>query len=98
MPSSGFQSLTSPIPGRTVPELGRNELRVMDSPLVLNSIIDAIAQGVEQCRSAGFLQLDTVPEIQVERPANRQHGDFATSLPLRLARATRINPLTSPKP
>ena len=65
----------------------------MDSPLVLNSIIDAIAQGVEQCRSAGFLQLDTVPEIQVERPANRQHGDFATSLPLRLARATRINPL-----
>jgi arginyl-tRNA synthetase len=35
-----------------------------------------------------------VPEIQVERPSNRDHGDFATSLPLRLARATRINPLT----
>ena len=66
----------------------------MASPLVLNSIIDAISQGVEKCRSGGFLQLDTVPEIQVERPSNRDHGDFATSLPLRLARATRINPLT----
>ena len=66
----------------------------MASPLVLNSIIDAISRGVEKCRSGGFLQLDTVPEIQVERPSNREHGDFATSLPLRLARATRINPLT----
>ena len=39
------------------------------------------------------MQLDTVPDVQLERPANSQHGDFATSLPLRLARATRINPL-----
>ena len=29
----------------------------------------------------------------MERPGNPGHGDFATSLPLRLARATRINPL-----
>ena len=39
------------------------------------------------------MQLDTLPDVQLERPANPQHGDFATSLPLRLARATRINPL-----
>ncbi|PKB84343.1 MAG: arginine--tRNA ligase [SAR202 cluster bacterium Io17-Chloro-G9] len=65
----------------------------MASTLVLDSIIDMISQAVEKCRREGFLQLDTVPEIQVERPSNPQHGDFATSLPLRLARATRINPL-----
>ena len=34
-----------------------------------------------------------MPEIQVEHPGNPQHGDFACNLPLRLARATRVNPL-----
>ena len=65
----------------------------MASPLVLDSIIQMISQAVEKSRLDGFLQLDSVPEIEVERPSNREHGDFATSLPLRLARATRINPL-----
>jgi len=30
----------------------------------------------------------------VERPQNPEHGDYASSLPLKLARATGINPLT----
>jgi arginyl-tRNA synthetase len=63
------------------------------SPLVLDIIIDLVSQAVAQARRDGLLQLETMPEILVERPANLQHGDFATSLPLRLARATRINPL-----
>ncbi len=66
----------------------------MASTLVLDSIVETLVHAVEKCRRDGFLQLDTVPDIQVERPSNPQHGDFATSLPLRLARATRINPLT----
>ena len=65
----------------------------MAAPLVLNVVKDLIVHAVQQARSEGTLQLETMPEIQVERPANPQHGDFATSLPLRLARATRINPL-----
>jgi len=65
----------------------------MAAPLILNSIIDMVAQAVDKSRKDGFLQLDTVPTIEVERPSNPEHGDFATSLPLRLARATRINPL-----
>lgn len=64
----------------------------MPTPLILNSIIDMVAQAVDKSRRDGFLQLDTVPTIEVERPTNPEHGDFATSLPLRLARATRINP------
>ena len=66
----------------------------MATPLILNSIIDMVAQAVEKTRKDGFLQLDTVPTIEVERPSNPEHGDFASSLPLRLARATRINPLS----
>ncbi len=65
----------------------------MATPLILNSIIDMVAQAVEKSRRDGFLQLDTVPAIEVERPSNPDHGDFATSLPLRLAKSTRINPL-----
>ncbi len=65
----------------------------MAASLVLHVVRDLIANAVRQARSEGALQLETMPEIQVEHPANPEHGDFATSLPLRLARATRINPL-----
>ena len=65
----------------------------MAARLLMDLITDMITRSVEQARRDGFLQLETMPEVQLERPANPQHGDFATSLPLRLARATRINPL-----
>ena len=65
----------------------------MSNPLIMDLIVDLVARSVEQARRDGFLQLETMPEVQLERPANPQNGDFATSLPLRLARATRINPL-----
>ena len=48
---------------------------------------------MEEARSGGVLLLETLPPIAVEHPSNPQHGDFATSLPLRLARATRISPM-----
>ena len=65
----------------------------MATPLVLDSISKLVSNALEQARSDGLLQLDTMPDIMVERPANPENGDFATNLPLRLARATRINPL-----
>jgi len=65
----------------------------MPAPLLINTIQQLVADGLEAARQEGVLQLETIPEIQVERPGNSEHGDFATNLPLRLARATRINPL-----
>jgi arginyl-tRNA synthetase len=65
----------------------------MATPLVRDVIVEMLNQAVAQARRDGLLQLETMPEIQVERPANPENGDFATNLPLRLARATRINPL-----
>ena len=35
----------------------------------------------------------TIDDIAVERPQNAEHGDFATSLPLKLARPMRMNPM-----
>ncbi len=63
------------------------------SALVRDTIQEMVAAAINRARQEGALQLETMPEILAERPGNPEHGDFATSLPLRLARATRINPL-----
>jgi arginyl-tRNA synthetase len=65
----------------------------MVTPLVRDRISQLVAQAIEQARQQNVVQLETTPQIVVERPTNRLHGDFATNLPLRLARATRIAPL-----
>jgi arginyl-tRNA synthetase len=65
----------------------------MATPLVRDRIAQLVAGAIEQARQEGVVQLESMPEILIERPTSPDHGDFATSLPLRLARATRINPL-----
>ena len=61
--------------------------------VIRDLIVEKVQTAVEDARREGVLHLDTLPPISVEHPANPEHGDFATSLPLRLARATRINPM-----
>ena len=65
----------------------------MATTLVRDRIQEMVAAAVQRARQEGAIQLESMPDILVERPGNPDHGDFATSLPLRLARATRINPL-----
>ena len=65
----------------------------MAADLLINNIRNLVLQAVEAARKDGVMQLQTTPDIQVEHPGNPEHGDFATNLPLRLARATRIKPL-----
>ena len=76
-----------------IPLLPLEEYARMTTQLVMNLVRDLVTQAVEQARMDGLLHLETMPDVEVEHPGNPQHGDFATSLPLRLARATRINPL-----
>ena len=73
--------------------LKRKELSPMPAPLLIETIKQLVAEALEAARREGVLQLETIPQIQVERPGNSDHGDFSTNLPMRLARATRINPL-----
>ena len=61
--------------------------------LVRDNIAAAVAEALERASRDGAINIDSVPEIEVERPNNPEHGDFATNLPLRLARAARANPL-----
>ena len=61
--------------------------------IVRDIILKRLQTALEEAQKQGILPLQTVPEVAVEHPQNPEHGDFATSLPLRLARATRIAPM-----
>ena len=61
--------------------------------IIRDLIVEKVRRAVEEAQKEGVLRLDTLPDIAVEHPSNPQHGDFATSLPLRLARATRVSPM-----
>jgi len=52
-----------------------------------------LSEGVERAQAEQKLPAVAVPEIVVERPARQANGDYATSLPLRMARAARMEPL-----
>src|SRR5262245_28243550 len=61
--------------------------------MVRDRIEELVQQAFKRAQEEGALPAATMPDVVVERPQNTQHGDFATNLPMRLARATRINPM-----
>lgn len=61
--------------------------------LVKDTVAAIVATALEQANRDGVISVDTAPDIEIERPNNPDHGDFATNLPLRLARAARANPM-----
>ena len=61
--------------------------------LLKDRIAQLAAQAVEAAQQSGALPAGPTPDIEVERPQNPEHGDFAISLPLRLARAARMSPM-----
>ena len=60
-----------------------------------------IARLLEQAAKAaqveGLLPAIALPEVIVERPQNPEHGDYASSLPLKLAKAAKMDPLAIAK-
>ena len=66
----------------------------MGLPMIMKDrIAQLAAHAVEQAQKDGTLPSGPIPEIEVERPQNPEHGDFAVSLPLRLARTARMAPM-----
>ena len=53
---------------------------------------DLLTGALRTAQAEGRLPDVAVDEVTVERPQNPEHGDFATSTPLKLARAMRRNP------
>jgi len=61
--------------------------------VIREQIAEAIAQAVAGAQQAGDLPAVPLPEIVVDRPQRAEHGDYATGLPLQLARAAKAKPL-----
>ena len=61
--------------------------------MIRNQLRQAVLDAVEQARLDGALPDTPLPEVTLESPANPRMGDFATSLALKLRRATNLDPL-----
>jgi len=61
--------------------------------IVKQRLIELLAQAASQAQQLGKLPSVALPEVAVERPQNPEHGDYASSFPLKLARATGVSPL-----
>jgi arginyl-tRNA synthetase len=56
-------------------------------------IVELLTQAANQAQQIGKLPSVTLPQVIIEHPQNPEHGDYASSFPLKLARTTGINPL-----
>ena len=62
--------------------------------MLKQTLMELLTQAAVEAQQSGKLPSVTLPEVTIERPQNPEHGDYASSLPLKLARAIGISPLT----
>jgi arginyl-tRNA synthetase len=61
--------------------------------MIRHEIEKLIAGAIRAAQDAGEIPSVGAPEPLVERPQRPEHGDYASSLPLRLARTARMSPM-----
>ena len=61
--------------------------------IVKQKLVYLLEQAAEKAQKSGKLPSLSLPDISIEHPQKPEHGDYASSLPLKLARATGLNPL-----
>ena len=57
------------------------------------ALSELVANALAAAQNSGSLPPSGDAEVKIEIPQQAEHGDFSTSLPLRLARASRMAPL-----
>ena len=57
-------------------------------------LIELLTEATKKAQESGKIPSVTLPDIVIERPQNPEHGDYASSFPLKLARATGTKPMT----
>jgi arginyl-tRNA synthetase len=60
-------------------------------------MVERLNEAVRTAQQQGKLPQVAMPDITLEKPQNPAHGDYATSLPLKLARACAMNPMVIAK-
>lgn len=61
--------------------------------MIRDDIAQLIREAVQRAQQQGTLPPVTLAEVPLEHPQNPEHGDYASSLPLKLARAARMRPI-----
>ena len=56
-------------------------------------LVELLTQTATGAQQSGKLPSVSLPEVYLEHPQNPEHGDYASSFPLKLARATGSNPM-----
>lgn len=60
---------------------------------IKDDIEQLVRNALQDAQKSELLPEAEVDDIAIERPQNPEHGDFASSLPLKLARPMKMNPL-----
>ena len=61
--------------------------------MVKQELAECLQQAVLEAQRKGALATAALPEVLIEHPQNPEHGDFASGLPLKLARAMKMSPM-----
>jgi arginyl-tRNA synthetase len=61
--------------------------------MLKQTLTELIVKAIQAAQKAGKLPPFTPPEIVIEHPQNPDHGDYSTSIPLKLAKAAKMKPL-----
>lgn len=61
--------------------------------MIAGHIAELVKQGLAEAQRAEALPSFEIPPIPIEHPQRIEHGDYATSLPLKLAKLARMSPL-----
>ncbi len=62
--------------------------------MLKQKLIELLTRAAVEAQQSGKLPSVPLPEVVIEHPQNPEHGDYASSLPLKLARATGADPMT----
>ena len=51
-----------------------------------------LQSAIDTLKAEGTLPAELEPRVQLDRPRDKSHGDFATNLALMLAKPAKLNP------
>ncbi|MSQ15074.1 MAG: arginine--tRNA ligase [Dehalococcoidia bacterium] len=61
--------------------------------MIKHELAKLVEIAAREAQSKDLIPPTALPEVSVERPQNPEHGDYASTMALKLARAARMNPM-----
>jgi arginyl-tRNA synthetase len=68
-------------------------VRIVSLPMIKDRISQILEQTTIQAQEEGLIPHVALPEVVLEHPQNPDHGDYASTIALKLARSAKMNPL-----